>query len=240
MFEQQTPHRLVKHELLTDSAACRRMARRPRRRDHLRDRLRGHPTRHLRRRRLRAGLRPVRREGRRPQLHPPALPGRQHGGAEEQGPHHRRAEGNGVPPGRQRRRRLRRPEEARPQGARRRGEERRHLERGGDARLRLQRVGGMKPSFAASSARSCRQGALLRSCPPSAADGPPRLYFAAQGTLPSRSGTAATVFGSKAPAHPARGVGCPIPGSKGGGLGEARPGGHGGNRTPGSPGTHRP
>jgi N-methylhydantoinase B/oxoprolinase/acetone carboxylase alpha subunit len=74
MFEQQTPHRLIKHELLTDSAGAGPVARRPGRGDGVRDRLRRHPARDLRRRRLRRRLRPGRRPRRGAELHPPAYP----------------------------------------------------------------------------------------------------------------------------------------------------------------------
>ena len=125
MFEQQTPHLLIKHEYLMRFCRPRRVARRPRRRDDLYDRLRRHPVGHLRRRRFRARLRSVRRRQGHPQLHPADLSRRNGGDTEEQGPDHQRAQGHGLPPGGWRRRGLRRPGQARQGAAARRGARRR-------------------------------------------------------------------------------------------------------------------
>jgi hypothetical protein len=148
--------------------------------------------------------------------------------------------GTRLPPGRQRRRRLRRPEEARPQAAGRGDPQWRDHPGSGDAGLRVQRVNAeMKPSCATVSARSRRQGALLRSMSPVVGLRPTPPPLLARNRAPYRHDPEtrrARVFGCKAPAYPARGVGCPIPASKGGEPALYRPGGHGGNRTPGTPG----
>ena len=109
MFEQQTPHRLIKHELLADSAGAGQW-------------------------RGGLGVETIFEigsddtqlvtfgdgdfegafglaggPGRGAQLHPPALPRRADRRAAQQGPDHRRAARHGLPPGGQRRRRLGRP-----------------------------------------------------------------------------------------------------------------------------------
>jgi N-methylhydantoinase B len=243
MFEQQTPHRLVKHELLTDSAGA----------GEWRGGLGVETIFEIGSEDTQlvtfgdgdfepafglfggkdAGLNFIR-------LH---YPDGTHGGAEEQGPHHRRAERHGVPPGRQRRRRLRRTEEARPQGIGRGDPQRRDLEGSGDARLRHDGT-GVEVRFSLESrwVRDRAAGVFCCAHVPRQQPAAAASSFTSLRRTPHRPDpdTLAQFYGSKAQTYPARGVGCPIPGSKGGGLGEARPGGHGGNRTPGNPGTRHP